>query len=508
MATSVSVGQGLDPLFIAMSLLRRRKFEGCIDVCTKLLTKNPLDRAAWSLKARALTEQVYVDEIEMEEEGMAEMMLDDNKTAAAARPGTSFKRPLTTAGANPAIRPLSRTGRPVTGFARPGTQSARPKTMEQALKTARSSTAARPLTNATGRSIRLGTASMLTDDPTVFVDTSKLDLEKYAKKPPLAKVLFRYLLHVENDTLKALELAGAATKATNFNEWWWKTMIGGCYYRLGMLRDAERQFKSSLENQPMVFTTHLLGKVYIRLDQPINALECYQEGLKYNPTDTTLLAAIGRIHEGIGDLNQSVSFYKQVLEHDSTNAEAIASIAANYFYNDQPENALLLYRRLLQMGINSPPLFNNLGLSCFYAQQYDMSLSCFERALLNADDNTMADIWYNISHIAIGLGDMGLSYQCLKLAVTCDATHAEAYVNLGVLEHRKDNSPQARAHYQCAVTNGPHLYEAHFNLALLSHARGDIQATFVSASAANEGFPGHQSTLSLLKEIRTLIDNV
>ena len=44
-------------------------------------------------------------------------------------------------------------------------------------------------------------------------------------------------------------------------------MLGACYYRLGMFRDAVKQFKSSLAAQPMVFTTHLLAKVYIRLDQ-------------------------------------------------------------------------------------------------------------------------------------------------------------------------------------------------------------------------------------------------
>jgi len=93
---------------------------------------------------------------------------------------------------------------------------------------------------------------------------------------------------------------------------------------------------------------------------------------------------------------------------------------------------LRFYRRLLQMGISSSELWNNLGLSCFYASQvgvvallpflpfmrtfchllcsfigvadlcflcwsltvqYDMSLSCFERALAGAADENMADVW-------------------------------------------------------------------------------------------------------------------
>lgn len=59
-------------------------------------------------------------------------------------------------------------------------------------------------------------------------------------------------------------------------------------------------------------------------------------------------------------------------------------------------------RRLLQVGVYNCQLYNNLGLCCFYAQQYDMALPCFERALsLVADDDELADVWYNLSHVAL-----------------------------------------------------------------------------------------------------------
>lgn len=32
-------------------------------------------------------------------------------------------------------------------------------------------------------------------------------------------------------------------------DWWWKARLGKCYYQLGMMRDAEKQFRSSLKNQ-------------------------------------------------------------------------------------------------------------------------------------------------------------------------------------------------------------------------------------------------------------------
>lgn len=39
----------------------------------------------WSLKTRALTEMVYIDEVEVDQEGIADMMLDENSIAQVAR---------------------------------------------------------------------------------------------------------------------------------------------------------------------------------------------------------------------------------------------------------------------------------------------------------------------------------------------------------------------------------------------------------------------------------------
>lgn len=53
------------------------------------------------------------------------------------------------------------------------------------------------------------------------------------------------------------------------------------------------------------------------------------------------------------------------------------------------------------MGVYNAEIFTNIALCCFYAQQYDMALGCMERALSMADNDSSADIWYNISHVAL-----------------------------------------------------------------------------------------------------------
>lgn len=52
-----------------------------------------VSQAAWSLKTRALTEMVYIDEVEVDQEGIAEMMLDESSIAQVARKFQPFVVP-------------------------------------------------------------------------------------------------------------------------------------------------------------------------------------------------------------------------------------------------------------------------------------------------------------------------------------------------------------------------------------------------------------------------------
>uniref|UniRef100_A0A4W5KIZ9 Tetratricopeptide repeat domain 8 n=1 Tax=Hucho hucho TaxID=62062 RepID=A0A4W5KIZ9_9TELE len=476
----------MDPLFLAWSYFRRRKFQPCSDICSKILEDSPYDQAAWSLKTRALTEMVYIDEVEVDQEGIAEMMLDESSIAQVARKSSSWSGKTT----DP---PMTQSGRPVTGFVRPSTQSGRPGTMEQAIKTPRTAHTARPITGASGRFVRLGTASMLTNPEGPFINLSRLNLAKYAQKPNLSKTLFEYIFHHENDVKNALDLAALATENAQFKDWWWKVQLGKCYYRLGLHRESEKQFQSALNHQEVVDTYLYLAKVYQRLDQPITALNLFKQGLDHFPGEVTLLTGIARIHEEMNNITSATEYYKDVLKQDNTHVEAIACIGSNHFYTDQPEIALRFYRRLLQMGVYNCQLYNNLGLCCFYAQQYDMTLSSFERALaLVANDEEQADVWYNIGHVAV----------CFKLALAFNNDHAEAYNNLAVLELRMGRIEQSKAFLQTAASIAPHMYEPHFNYSTLSDKIGDLQSSYTAAQRSEDAFPEHVDTQQILKHLR------
>ncbi|XP_039285238.1 tetratricopeptide repeat protein 8-like [Nilaparvata lugens] len=396
-------------------------------------------------------------------------------------------------------------------MSRPGQLSEASTSLEQALKTPRTARSARPVTSQAARTIRLGTASMLSQPDGPFIQVARLNLANYATKDNISKPLFQYIYYHENDISNAMDLAVEATKACQFKDWWWKVQLGKCYFSLGLTRDAEQQFRSALKQNPTVEALLRLTRVYVRLDQPLSALDVCRAGLDTFPGEVTLMTEMARILEGLNNIPASVKYYKEILQKDATNIEAIACIGVNHFYSDQPEVALRFYRRLLQMGLYSGELFNNLGLCCFFAQQYDMTLSCFERALSLAVDENAADVWYNISHIAIGVGDVRLATQCLQLAISVDRNHAPAYNNLGVLQYAAGGAPganQAQGYFQAAASLAPYLYEPHYNHAILSKTAGDMQTSYVVVQKGLKAYPAHSGSQALLKELEKHFSNL
>ena len=317
----------------------------------------------------------------------------------------------------------------------------------------------------------------------------------------------RYLNHSDEAALHLhlLNVLGRLhdSQLANFEDWWWKERLGKCYFMLGLFRESEKQLASSVKTQPMIVSHLQLAKVALRLDQPRNALEIYQKACELFPSDTMCLLGIARVNDALNEQTAAIAQYKKVLETDASNVEATACLAANHFYCDQPEVALRFYRRLLQMGCNTPELWNNLGLCCFYASQYDMALSCLDRALAESGDHSMAEVWYNIGQVAIGIGDLGLAYQAFKISVSVDTSQAESYANLGVLELRKGNIDAARTNFRAVQQMAPHMFEPFFNGALLAYKLGDFQESFDLATKALEVCNGHHDSLELLKQLKT-----
>jgi len=365
------------------------------------------------------------------------------------------------------------------------------------------------------------------------IDPYRIDLQKYNTidrlKQHEAKLLVLYMLYHTHTPKVALDLASICTTVVQYNDYIWKNLLGRIYYQLGMYRDAEKQLLSSIKQSEWYISTyHYKCKIYIKLDQPQTALEWYKKGIeKFGPQESSFLIGIARIYELLLNYTDSLKFYKQVLQYNAMNVESIACIAnANFYIYDSPEISLRYYNRLHSIGVNSCELWNNIGLSAFYSNQYDLSLNSFFRSFQLAqyytsttslsssstsktevqDENPMlADIWYNLSLLAIQLGDINLCIQMLKISISINRNHWESWNNLGVLELRKGHIDIAKTHFiqSSKLSEGMQGFEGLYNTALLAYKLGDFQESYQYVQKSLQFNPTHSDSLELVKQLKT-----
>eukprot|EP00161_Ancyromonas_sigmoides_P004695 TRINITY_DN1486_c0_g1_i1.p1 TRINITY_DN1486_c0_g1~~TRINITY_DN1486_c0_g1_i1.p1 ORF type:complete len:344 (+),score=13.63 TRINITY_DN1486_c0_g1_i1:207-1238(+) len=324
-----------------------------------------------------------------------------------------------------------------------------------------------------------------------LVDVNRVDMGRLARLPAQARLLCDFLLFHENDPRKALELCTAIESP----DWWWHARLGTCFLRLGLLRDAESRFETSLRAEFMISTVLALVQVYIRLDQPNRGAEVLKRGLEKAPEDPALLLALSRLSPDPGSL------HRRAVAADPTCAEGLASLGAELYYAGHPEHALRLFRRLAQLGAGAggPELWNNLGLCLHAAQQLDLVIPAFERALGLCTTRAQAgEVWYNIGLVALGAGATATATRAFRLAVTADPGHGGAHNNLAIL-HPKS----AAGSLALARRTAPQQFEAFFNGACLALSIGDTEqcvALLGGCLAANPGFEEGKRMLKSVKE--------
>ncbi|KAJ3109117.1 Tetratricopeptide repeat protein 8 [Phlyctochytrium bullatum] len=258
----------------------------------------------------------------------------------------------------------------------------------------------------------------------------------------------------------------------------------------------------------MITTRLYLGRVYLKLNDPIAALRVFADASESSPGSVKPLELMARVYEELFDLQMSMKIYKKILNMDSAHEEALSSLAANYFYDDQPEVAMRYYRRLLQMGKEaSPEIWNNMGLCAFYSQQYDLAIPCFERAVaLSSDDVILADVWYNIGHLACSIGDVELAYKCFRLCVASNNNHAEGWNNLGVLEVQMGKGLiSVIDHFSRSARLSNFIYEPFYNLGLAYLEKGDIERSVRNVDRAIANYPRHHSSVALRERLQQML---
>jgi tetratricopeptide repeat protein 8 len=486
---------------LAVSRFYRKKYDDCIKICDEILKDSPEDFSSQLLKTHCIRRKNYVDHLESDESTIGDLILDDHSISTLPRPGTSLRVIGTGQGGN---RPITSSGRPMTGVVRPGTMSRVGTSSGNIVRAGTGNTLTRATTSG-GRYLRAATASLQSINSSMSLNTKAINPKNIIKKKSASKAVVDYLFYVEKNYKLYLEIASEATKACNYEDWWWKYSLGKVYYKLGLLEESEKQLLSALKmNTTFPYLPLQLSLVYTKMDQPLRAIQCLQSCSKTNKGEIYFQIYEARVEELLQHYDRSVTLYKEVLLNDNCNFEAIACIGANHFLNNNPELALSFYKRLFELGFGSPEILNNLGLCSLFANQYDLCIICFEKALLYPEisDITSSDIWYNLACVAIYIGDLSMAKQSLKISLSFNDKNIEALNNMAILDMKEGFYEQAKNGFENACKMNEFLFEPFFNLAVIKFNQGDNEEAYKYANLSLEKDPTHFETKELLKKIK------
>lgn len=176
---------------LAVSRFKRNRFDECIKLCDEMLKLNENDFAVQILRTHALRKKNQVDDLEIDEEGLGDKLLDEHKILSNAKPGTSLDRNKTQG--NQAIKPMSSSGRPISGVARPNSRAVNRGESRSGTIINNNQQINRGVTSG-GRNIRMATATLQSLNSGFTLDTSKMNIESLVKKKSLAKVNFYFRL--------------------------------------------------------------------------------------------------------------------------------------------------------------------------------------------------------------------------------------------------------------------------------------------------------------------------
>lgn len=471
-----------DPLYRSLNFLRMRNFGACAEACKGISAEQQKEK--WYIICKSRTEESWTDFTEPDDLTTADYVFDEKILSEIPRPGTSLRTgSLSTRGS----RPVSTSGRPISGYAHP-------------TNTAGPSRGGAPTSSATSRYSRLATASLAFsgDEP----DVTSINVSKFSKSPFLSRILVDYLLNRLHDPIRAATLASDCTKMNGFDDWWWKNRLGRAYYLLGLYPEAEAQFKSSIATLPNIESRLELSKLYVRIDQPSKAMSELENGFEQFPKEFRFLLGQARLSDEMGDSIKARETWRKVLELDQANLEAIASLGAVTFYEDQPETASLFYNYIRRLGVVNAAVMNNIAMAALASGDYGQVGPAIVAALsLATSQEEKADIWYNISHIAIAAGDKALSQQSLLISTAFSLNNGEAFNNLGLLELKNKNIQKSLAAFRAATDANPLMHEPWYNLALLYQRVGQLQEAYHAAKEAVKLYPMFTDAIQLLETI-------
>lgn len=214
-----------------------------------------------------------------------------------------------------------------------------------------------------------------------------------------------------------------------------------------------------------------------------------------------MAASDGRLHQALrlhqnGDLAAAERIYREILERDPDNGEALHLLGVIAHQVGQNETAVALIERAITLQPYAAPFHSNLGKALRALGRYDDAVRSYEVALRLLPNYPEA-----LNGLGTALSDQGNYEEALRSyerALQLKPDYAEVHNNLGTVHQKQGELSLAIACYERCVALEPDCAELHNNLGTAQQVKGDFAAAMVSHRRAIELKPDFSQAYSNL----------
>ncbi len=188
-------------------------------------------------------------------------------------------------------------------------------------------------------------------------------------------------------------------------------------------------------------------------------------GQETNVTTVSEALALAKAKHSAGRLREAEQFYREVLQADPVNIEALYLLGVVCHVLGKPMDAIACLEQVARLRPDFAEAHNLLGVVLAQQGRLDEAVACHRTALVHAPNDV--EVNGNLGNLLKQQGKLDEASVCFRRILELVPNSAEAHNVLGAICQRQQKLTEAIDHYRRAVEIRPDYAHAHNNLGSL-----------------------------------------
>ena len=216
----------------------------------------------------------------------------------------------------------------------------------------------------------------------------------------------------------------------------------------------------------------------------------YRQILQINPQNADALHLLGVLAHQVGRNDVAIDYMNQAITSTPSNPAYRSDIGVAYQALGKPDQAIASFQEAIQLKPDYAEAYHNLGVALREQGKLEEAVDTFRRALqlqpTYAQAHNNLGIAFQVQSLPTSAGiactenaqrrrKLNEAIQCFQRAILHRSDYVEAYNNLGTAYKAQNKLEKAMESFQQALRINPNHAEANFNRSLVMLLRGDFE---------------------------------